>query len=104
MANRNRRRLVIGALCIALVSPAFAFAQSYGGGYDRGYREGVEQGERDWRDGEDPRELRFVHAASWQRGGSHLGRVPAPVVDEMRRASILGETAAVSRRPLAAIR
>ena len=55
MGNRHARRIVIGALCVALVSPAVAFAQSFGSGYDRGYREGVQQGERDGRDGRDPR-------------------------------------------------
>ena len=68
MGNRHRRRLVVGALCIALVSPAFAFAQSFGGGYDRGYREGVEQGERDWRDGRDPRAERSSVYRDGDRG------------------------------------
>lgn len=54
MGNRHRRRLVVGALCIGLLSPSLVCAQSFGSGYDRGYREGVQQGEEDGREGRDP--------------------------------------------------
>jgi len=45
---------LIGVLCIALLSPTLALAQGFNTAYDRGYREGVQQGERDGRDGRNP--------------------------------------------------
>jgi hypothetical protein len=55
MGNRHWRQLLIGVLCIGLLSPAFVSAQGFGTGYDRGYREGVRQGEQDGRQGREPR-------------------------------------------------
>jgi flagellar biosynthesis/type III secretory pathway protein FliH len=52
---RHWRRLLIGGVCIGLLSPTLASAQRLSNGYDRGYREGVEQGERDGRQGREPR-------------------------------------------------
>ena len=54
MGNRHWRLLLIGVLCIGLLSSTFASAQSSGTAYDRGYREGVQQGEQDGRQGRDP--------------------------------------------------
>jgi hypothetical protein len=54
MGNRHWRLLLMGVLCIGLLSSAFASAQSFGTAYDRGYREGVQQGEQDGRQGRDP--------------------------------------------------
>src|SRR6185436_7327358 len=54
MGNRHWRLLLIGVLCIGLLSATFASAQSFGTAYDRGYREGVQQGEQDGRQGRDP--------------------------------------------------
>jgi hypothetical protein len=45
---------LIGVVCIALLSPSLASAQGFNTAYDRGYREGVQQGERDGRDGRNP--------------------------------------------------
>jgi len=53
MGNRHWRLLLIGVLCIGLLSSTFASAQGFGGPYDRGYREGVQQGEEDSRRGRD---------------------------------------------------
>jgi hypothetical protein len=55
MGKRHWRQLLIGVLCIGFLSSAAASAQGVGTGYDRGYREGVQQGERDSRQGRDPR-------------------------------------------------
>ncbi len=41
MGNRHWGQLLIGVLCIGLLSSAFASAQSFGTAYERGYREGV---------------------------------------------------------------
>jgi hypothetical protein len=54
MGNRHWRVLLIGVLCVGLLSATFASAQSFGTAYDRGYREGVQQGEQDGRQGRDP--------------------------------------------------
>src|SRR5678815_1189238 len=51
MGYRHWRPIVIGVLCIGLLSPTFASAQSWSNGYERGYREGIQQGEEDGRDG-----------------------------------------------------
>ena len=40
MGNRHWRLLLIGVLCIGLLSSTLASAQSFGMAYDRGYREG----------------------------------------------------------------
>jgi hypothetical protein len=53
MGNRHWRLLLIGVLCIGLLSSTFASAQGFGTAYDRGYREGVQQGEEDSRRGRD---------------------------------------------------
>ena len=55
MGIRHWRQLLIGVLCIGLLSPTLASAQGISNGYDRGYREGVEQGEQDSRQGREPR-------------------------------------------------
>ena len=44
MGNRHWRQLLIGVLCIGLLGSTFASAQSFGNGYDRGYREGAPAG------------------------------------------------------------
>jgi hypothetical protein len=54
MGKRHTRQLLIGVLCIALLSPSLVLAQGFSTAYDRGYREGVQQGERDGRDGRNP--------------------------------------------------
>ena len=54
MGNRHWRLLLIGVLCIGLLSSRLASAQSFGMAYDRGYREGVQQGEQDGRQGREP--------------------------------------------------
>src|SRR5262245_22541413 len=54
MGNRHWKLLLIGVLCIGLLSSTFASAQGFGAAYDRGYREGVQQGEQDSRQGRDP--------------------------------------------------
>jgi len=54
MGKRHWRQLLIGVLCIALLSPSLVLAQGFSTAYDRGYREGVQQGERDGRDGRNP--------------------------------------------------
>ena len=43
MGNRYWRHLLIGVLCIRLLGSTFASAQGISNGYDRGYREGVQQ-------------------------------------------------------------
>jgi hypothetical protein len=55
MGIRHSRQLLIGVLCISLLSPTLASAQGISNGYDRGYREGVEQGAQDSRQGREPR-------------------------------------------------
>ena len=90
MGNRHGRRLVIAALCIGLLSPAFAFAQSFGDGYDRGYREGVQQGERDGRDGRNPQAERSSVYREGDRGyQSRYGSRDA-YRDEFRRGFVSG--------------
>ena len=54
MGNRHWRLLLIGVLCIGLLSSTLASAQNFGMAYDRGYREGVQQGEQDGRQGREP--------------------------------------------------
>ena len=54
MGKPHWRQLLIGVLCIGFLSSTVASAQGVGTGYDRGYREGVQQGERDNRQGRDP--------------------------------------------------
>jgi hypothetical protein len=62
MGNRHWRLLLIGVLCIGLLSSTFASAQGSGMAYDRGYREGVQQGEEDGRRGRDPQ---------WERSSTY---------------------------------
>ena len=54
MGNRHWRLLLTGVLCIVFLRSTFAVAQSFDMAYGRGYREGVQLGEQDGRQGREP--------------------------------------------------
>jgi hypothetical protein len=85
MGYRYRRQFLIGVLCFALLSSTLASAQGIGNAYDRGYREGIQQGEEDGRDGRAPQAERNSIYRDGDRG--YQGRYGNRDVyrDEFRR-------------------
>ena len=90
MGNRHWGQLLIGVLCIGLLGSTFASAQGFGTAYDRGYREGVQQGEQDVRQGRDPQGERSSIYRDADRGSQNrYGRRDA-YRDDFRRGFVSG--------------
>jgi hypothetical protein len=90
MGYRHRRPFLIGVLCFALLSSTFASAQGVGNAFDRGYREGIQQGEEDGRDGRAPQAERNSVYRDGNRGYQNRYGSRDVYRDEFRRGFISG--------------